>query len=351
MERRVAYFWLGALALLVAFVWLLSGILLPFVAGCAIAYFLDPVVDRLEQARVPRTLATALVLTVFFLGLVLLLLLVLPVLELEAAELAARVPAAVAFGRQQVDALVEAARQQLSPEDQAKLKDMAGGIAATALGYAAAFIERLLTSGLALANIVSFIIVTPIVSFFLLRDWDRIVARIDQWLPRRHAATIREQARLIDRTLAGFVHGQVLVGVADAIYYSVALSLAGLDFAVIIGIVVGVLSFIPFAGVLCGIALALGLGLVQFGWAPKLLVLLAIFAVGYGLESNLLSPRLIGGRVNLHPVAVIFAFFAFWSLFGFIGLLLAIPVAAVIGVLMRFAIDRYLASPIYDPDR
>jgi predicted PurR-regulated permease PerM len=351
MPRRAAYFWLGALALFVAALWLFSPILLPFVAGCAIAYFLDPVVGRLERSNVPRTLATALVLALFFLGLALVLLLVLPLLELEAAQLASLVPQAVAFGRQQIDALLETARQQLSPDDLAKLKDMAGDVAASALGYAASFIERLLTSGLALANVVAFIIVTPVVAFFLLRDWHRLVHRIDEWLPRRHAGTIREQARVIDCTLAGFVHGQVLVGVADALYYSVALSLAGLDFAVIIGIVVGILSFIPFAGVATGIVLALGLGLVQFGWTARLLVLLAIFAAGYVLESNILSPRLVGDRVNLHPVAVIFAFFAFWSLFGFIGLLLAIPVAAVIGVLVRFALERYLASPLYDPDR
>ncbi len=351
MDRRAAWFWLGALVLLAVALWLLSGILLPFVAGCAIAYFLDPAVDRLERRRVPRTLATALVLALFFVGFVLLLLLVLPLLELEAAQLAALVPQAVAFGQQKIDALVLSAQEKLSPEDLAKLKDMAGGVAATALGYVAQFIERLLTSGLALANVISFVIVTPIVSFFLLRDWDRIVARIDQWLPRRHAATIREQARLIDRTLAGFVHGQVLVGVADAVYYSVALSLAGLNFAVIIGILVGVLSFIPFAGVATGLVLALGLGLAQFGLTARLLVLAAIFAAGYATESNILAPRLVGGRVHLHPVAVIFAFFAFWSLFGFIGLLLAVPIAAVIGVLVRFAIERYLASPIYDPDR
>jgi predicted PurR-regulated permease PerM len=351
MPRRVPYFWLGALALFVAAVWLLSGILLPFVAGCAIAYFLDPVVDRLERRHVPRTLATGLVLALFFVGLVLLLLLVLPLLQLEAARLASLVPQAFAFGQQKIDALVAMAQENLSSDDLAKLKDMAGGVAATALGYVASFIERLLTSGLALANVVAFVIVTPVVSFFLLRDWDRIVARIDQWLPRRHVDTIREQARLIDRTLAGFVHGQVLVGVVDAVYYGAALSLAGLDFAVIIGIIVGVLSFIPFAGVATGLVLALGLGLAQFGWTLRLLVLLAIFGAGYAVESNILSPRLVGGRVNLHPVAVIFAFFAFWSLFGFIGLLLAVPVAAMIGVLVRFAIERYLASPLYDPDQ
>jgi predicted PurR-regulated permease PerM len=351
MVRGAWLFWIAAFLAFLAFLWLLSGILLPFVAGCAIAYFLDPVVGRLERGNVPRTLATVLVLALFVLGLALVLLLVLPLLELEAAQLASLVPQAVAAGRQQIDALLETAREQLSPDDLAKLKDMAGDVAASALGYAASFIERLLTSGLALANVVAFIIVTPVVAFFLLRDWHRLVQRIDEWLPRRYADTIREQARNIDRTLAGFVHGQVLVGVADALYYSVALSLAGLDFAVIIGIVVGILSFIPFAGVATGIVLASGLALAQFGWTTRLLVLLGIFAAGYVIESNILSPRLVGDRVNLHPVAVIFAFFAFWSLFGFIGLLLAIPVAAVIGVLVRFALERYLASPLYDPDR
>lgn len=347
-ERRQAAFWLVALAAFALALHLLSGILLPFVAGCAIAYFLDPAVDRLEAWRAPRGLATAVVLLLFFLALVLLVLLVLPVLELEVAELARRAPAAVEFARQQIQAGLEMAQRTLAPEDVAKLKDMAGSWAAEAVGWGARVVQGLLTSGFAIANILSLLIITPVVAFFLLRDWDRIIAQIDHWLPRRHAATVREQARQVDRTLAGFVHGQVLVGLALAAYYGVALALAGLPFAAILGIMIGVLSFIPFLGFLTGLALAVGLGLMQFGFSARFIVVLGIFAAGSVLEQNVLSPRLVGKRINLHPVWVIFALLAFGTLFGFVGVLLALPAAAVIGVLVRFALARYLASPFYD---
>jgi len=347
-ERRQALFWLVALALFALTLHLLSAILLPFVAGCAIAYFLDPAVDRLEAWRVPRALASALVLVLFFVAIVLLLALVLPVLQLEATELAQRAPAAFEYARERIQAALELAQQALAPEDVAKIKDMAGGWAGEAVGWAARVVQGILTGGFAIANLLSLVIVTPVVAFFLLRDWDRIIAQIDHWLPRRHAAVIRAEARAVDRTLAGFVHGQMLVGLADALYYSVALSLAGLPFAVIIGVLVGVLSFIPFLGFLLGFALAVGLGLVQFGFTSRFLVVLGIFAVGSLLEQNVLSPRLVGKRINLHPVWIIFALLAFGTLFGFVGVLLALPAAAVIGVLVRFALARYLASPLYD---
>jgi predicted PurR-regulated permease PerM len=349
MARSPALFWLAAFAFLLGALYLLSGILLPFVAGCAIAYFLDPAVDRLELWRVPRGLATAVVLGLFLLALVLLILLVLPLLELQAAEIARRAPGSVDYLRQQLQALIEAAQQKLSPDDVAKLKELAGGWAASAAGWMAQLLERVLTSGLALANLLSLIVVTPVVAFFLLRDWDLLVARIDLWLPRRHAETIREQARLVDATLAGFVHGQFLVGLVLAVYYAAALTLVGLNFAVILAIIIGILCFIPYVGVLTGLGLGLGLGLAQFGASPALLAIVCIFALGYATESNFLSPRLVGRRVNLHPVWIIFAIFAFGSLFGFLGILVALPMAAVIGVLVRFALGRYLASPLYDP--
>jgi predicted PurR-regulated permease PerM len=347
-ERRQGLFWVVALALFVLAVHLLSAILLPFVAGCAIAYFLDPAVDRLEAWRVPRGLASALVLFLFFVAIVLLLALVLPVLQLEATELAQRAPAAFEYAREKIQAGLELAQERLAPEDVAKLKDMAGGWAGEVAGWAVRVVQEILTSSFAIANILSLVIITPVVAFFLLRDWDRIIAQIDRWLPRRHAAVIREEARAVDRTLAGFVHGQFLVGLADAFYYGVALSLVGLPFAVIIGVIVGVLSFIPFLGFLLGLLLAIGLGLVQFGPTAPFLVVLGIFAVGSLLEQNVLSPRLVGKRINLHPVWVIFALLAFGTLFGFLGVLLALPAAAVIGVLVRFALARYLASPLYD---
>ncbi len=348
-ERWHALFWLGALAFLLLALHLLSGILLPFIAGFIIAYFLAPAVARLAAWRLPRGLAAALMLLLFFAGLAALLLLLLPLLQLQATELARRAPAAVAFARQQIAALMALAQQKLAPEDLAKLREMAGGWAGSAVGWAAGLIEELLSSGIALANLFSLVIVTPIVAFFLLRDWDRLLARIDSWLPRRHVATIREQARLVDATLAGFVHGQMLVGLLLAIYYGAALSLAGLDFAVLIGILIGVLSFVPFLGVATGLLLALGLALVQFGSLSMLVAILGIFAVGQLVESNLLSPKLIGDRVHLHPLWVIFALLAFGTLFGFSGVLLALPAAAVIGVLVRFALGRYLASELYEP--
>ncbi len=351
MIGRAWLFWIGALALFVVALWLLSPILLPFVAGCAIAYFLAPTVDRLTRLRVPRGLAAAAVLLVFFVALVTVLLLLVPVIEVEAAELVRRAPALVESARQEIQALLALAQQQLSPDDMAKIKDMAGGITAAALGWAAQLTQRLLTSGLALATLLSLLVVTPVVAFFLLRDWSLIVTEIDHWLPRRHAETIRAEARLIDATLAGFVHGQFMVGLVLAIYYGAALSWVGLNFAVILGIIIGVLSFVPLVGILTGFMLALGLALIEFGPSTRLVIVLAIFGVGYLVDSNVLSPRLVGSRVNLHPVWIIFALLSFGSLFGFIGVLLAVPAAAVIGVLIRFAIALYLESPLYDPDR
>jgi predicted PurR-regulated permease PerM len=347
---RLAWlFWLGALAVLLLLLDLLSGILLPFVAGCAIAYFLDPSVDWLEHRRVPRAAGAGLVLLGFFLGLALVVALLLPVLQLEVAELARRAPEAVALGRGEIEALLDTAKRSLPPEELEKLRDMVGAQMASVVGWAAQLLERLLSGGLAIANILSLVLVTPVVSFFLLRDWDRMIADIDHWLPRRHADTIRAQVRLIDATLAGFVHGQVLVGLADAVFYGVAFTLVGLDFAVILGIVIGILSFVPFVGILTALLLGVGLALVKFGMGTRLVAVLAIFAVGYFIEGNVLSPRLVAGRVNLHPVWIIFAILAFGSVFGLLGVLIAVPAAAVVGVLMRFALSRYLASPLYDP--
>lgn len=349
--RGAMIFWAGAFAVFIALLWLLSGILLPFVAGCAIAYFLDPAVDRLERLRVPRGLGAAAVLLVFFAALGLVLLLLLPILELEAAELARRAPVAIENGRAELQSLLAIAQQRLSPDDVARLREAAAGFAAEAVSWIGLIAQRLLTSGLALANILSLVVVTPVVSFFLLRDWDRIVQMIDGWLPRRHAAVIRAEARAVDATLAGFVHGQFLVGVLLAIYYGIALSVVGLNFAVILGIVIGILSFIPLVGIMTGLVLALGLGLIEFGFSREVVAIAAIFAVGHLADSSFVSPRLVGRRVNLHPVWVIFALLAFGSAFGLIGVLLAVPAAAVIGVLIRFGLTQYLASPLYDPDR
>ena len=349
-QRQQAIFWSGALAVFFLLVYVLSPILLPFVAGSVIAYFLDPPVRWLERWGVRRTLATVVMLMLFALILLLIIALLLPLVQLQIAELAHRVPTLVGEARGRIEQLMHLAEQQLAPEDVARLRDMLSSGAADIASWAGRLVQGVLTSSIALANLLSLVFITPIVSFFLLRDWVRIVARIDSWLPRHHVATIREQARLVDATLAGFVRGQLLVCVFVGIYYAVALTAIHLEFGLIIGVLAGILTFIPYFGFATGFVLALGLALIQFGTASGLLWVLGVFAVGQVLEANVLAPKLVGERVHLHPVWVIFALLAFGTVFGILGVLLALPAAAVAGVLMRFALGRYLASPLYDPD-
>lgn len=346
---RQAIFWVGALALFFLLLDLLSGMLLPFVAGLAIAYLLAPLVAMLMRWNVPRGLAALAALLLFLLCLIAIVILIVPVIQLQAAELARNAPTAVAFARRQIQVLLDLAQQQLSPEDLNKIHDMVGGWTASALSWVAGLAQQLLTSGIALANILSLLLITPLVAFFMLRDWDRIVARLDSLLPRPHAETIREQLRLVDETIAGYIHGQSLSSLVVGIYYAVALSLTGLEFAFILGLVIGILSFIPYIGVAIGLILAVGLAAVQFGSWAKIAVIAVIFLAGHLVEGNYLQPKLVGSRVHLHPVWVIFALLAFGTLFGFLGVLIALPAAAVTGVLVRFLLTRYLESPIYDP--
>ena len=348
-QRQQAFFWLGALVFLFLLVYLLSPILLPFVAGSAIAYFLDPAVHRLERWRVPRTLATVLALLMFVVLLIAVFSLLVPLVQLQAAELARRAPGLVDAARTRFEHLMQFAQQNLGPEDVAKLRDALGGTVGSIAAWLARFIQGVLSSGIALANLLSLIFITPVVAFFLLRDWDGILRRIDGWLPRDHLDTIREQAKIVDATLAGYVHGQLLVCLGVGIYSAAALSLIHLEFGLIIGILAGILTFIPYVGFATGFILALSLALIQFGSLSGLISVIVVFAIGQVLESNVLAPKLVGRRVHLHPVWVIFALLAFGSVFGFLGVLLALPAAAVIGVLVRFALARYLASPLYDP--
>jgi predicted PurR-regulated permease PerM len=349
-QRQMA-FWLGGLALFFVMLWLLSSILLPFVAGFVIAYFLDPLVARLERLGIPRGLASLLVLALFLMILVLVVLLLLPIIQSQVLEFIARLPAILEEVRRDAEALTQLAQERLSPEDLAKLRDAIGGKLTDVFAWLGGLAKSVLTSGFALANLLSLIFVTPVVAFFLLRDWRRIVRRIDDWLPRDHADTIREQARLIDETLSGFLRGQLTVCMVLGLYYAIVLSVIGLDFGLVIGLLVGLLAFIPFVGVAVGFTLSTLMALTQFpDWTHVVMVLVA-FAIGQTVEGNVLAPYLVGNRVNLHPVWIIFALLAFGSLFGFLGVLIAVPMAAVIGVLVRFGLSRYLASPLYDPAR
>ena len=348
---RQGLFWLLALVLFFFLLHLLSGMLLPFVAGFGIAYLLAPLVAWLARWKFPRSLASLAVLALFILLLVTVIVLIVPVLELQAVQLVRAAPAIAGFVREEAQHLLDLAQKELPPDQIQKAQDMIGGWTGAALGWVAGLLEGLLTRSLAIANLLALLLITPLVAFFMLRDWPNIVAKFDELLPRAYAQTIREQMALVDATLSGYIHGQALVSLIVGIYYAIALSIVGLNFAFILAIVVGVLSFIPYIGEATGVVLALSLAAMQWGTWGKLVAIAVIFLVGHLVAADVLQPKLIGSRVHLHQVWVIFALLAFGELFGFLGVLLALPAAAVTGVLVRFALSRYRQSALYDPER
>jgi predicted PurR-regulated permease PerM len=210
-----------------------------------------------------------------------------------------------------------------------------------------AVFSHLVTGSLAVFNVLSLVFITPVVTFYLLRDWKTVTRLVDSWLPRAHAETIRTQLRAIDVTLAGFVRGQAMVCVALASFYGLGLTVVGLDLGLVVGLAAGLGSFIPYFGTVSGFVVGLGLAVAQSqDWTLAAMVA-GVFVVGNLLEGNILAPKLVGEKIGLHPVWVIFALLAGGALFGFLGILLALPVTAVIGVLTRFALSRYLESSLY----
>jgi predicted PurR-regulated permease PerM len=340
-------FWLIGLALFLAALWILSGMLLPFVAALVIAYALDPWVDVLERVRLPRAVATVIVLILFVLILIAVALLLVPVVNAQVVRLINVLPDYIQALRRIVEPLVKDLLNRLSPADVERLRGAIGQYSGDVMGLIANLASKLFASGIALFDVLSIVFITPVVAFYLLRDWDRLVASVDRCLPVQHAETIHQQIREIDRTLAGFMRGQAMVCLGLGLFYAVALTLAGLDFGLVIGLLAGVLSFIPYVGTIFGFVASTGLALVQFPDLWSVAIVVGIFIVGQAIEGNVLTPLWVGDKVGLHPVWVMFALLAGASLFGFLGVLVAVPVASVIGVLTRFALQRYLASDYY----
>lgn len=338
-----ARYWGIAAAVFFLLLWFFGDVLLPFLVGGAIAYFLDPVADRLQRLGLSRVMATSVISVLALLMVVLLMLSVIPTLI---AQLTALVNAAPDISHKLQAFLIERF-PQLSDET-STIRQTLAQLAATIQSKGAQLASGLLNSALGVISAVVFIVVVPVVAFYLLLDWDNMVARIDGLVPRDHKTTVRSLAHQIDAVLAGFVRGQVSVCLILGTYYSVALMLAGLQFGLIVGAIAGTITFIPYVGALVGGMLALGLALFQF-WGDWLSIGLVagIFAVGQFLEGNILTPKLVGKSVGLHPVWLLFALSSFGSIFGFVGMLVAVPVAASIGVLTRFGVTQYHASLLY----
>jgi predicted PurR-regulated permease PerM len=346
--RNQVIAWSVFVVVLIVLLVFLREVLFPFVAGFAVAYFLDPLCDRLERAGLSRTLATVVVTALFFLVFILVLALLVPVLYGQLVQFLNNLPGYANAIQQKAAPLIEVARGYLSDGAEpfnvdAFVKEHLGDVAKVAVGVLGKFAGGLQVT----FNIISLFVITPVVAFYLLRDWDNIVARVDSWLPRAHLETVREQARLVDETLAGFLRGQFTVCILLGLFYGAGLSLVGLDFGMVVGLGTGLVSFVPYFGMLIGFVVGVALAIAQFdSWQPIAMVV-GVFAVGQVIEGNFLTPKLVGDRVNLHAVWIMFALLAGGALFGFVGVLLAVPVAAVVGVLMRFSLSQYRRSPLY----
>jgi predicted PurR-regulated permease PerM len=348
VQRQIG-FWITALVVTVLLLFVLRGILLPFVAGFALAYLLDPLADRLQKVGLGRLGASLLILVLFVLVFIVSLMILVPFAAQQVGAFVERLPGYVVrlqeLGAEQLGPLI----RKLGLEDAIPATPPSvGNLISQGIAWMTTFLQGLWSGGQALIGIFSLLVVTPVVAFYMLVDWDRMVRTVDSWMPVRHRETIRIIARDIDRAIAGFVRGQAMVCIILGTFYAVSLALIGLNFGALIGMTAGILSFIPYVGSLTGLILSMGVAIVQF-WPDWTMIAatLGIFIFGQFVEGNILSPKLVGESVGLHPVWLMFALVAFGALFGFVGLLLAVPLAAAIGVIARFALRQYLASPLY----
>jgi predicted PurR-regulated permease PerM len=341
--RQEMTYWGVATVVFLILMWAFGDVILPFVVGGAVAYCMDPIADMLERWGLPR-LAATIVISLFALILcIVAALLVIPLMVEQllglvniAPELATRLQAALSDRFPMIDDPDSTLRQSLA------------SIAAFIQSKGGAVFQQVFASAISVLNAIVFIVVVPVVAFYLLLDWDNMMGRIDALLPRDHAPVIRDLAYQVDRVLASFVRGQLTVCLILGGFYSVALMLAGLNFGLVIGAIAGLLTFIPYVGSLVGGGLALGIALFQFwGDWPWILLIAAIFFGGQMVEGNILTPNLVGSSVGLHPVWLLFSLSAFGAMFGFVGLLVAVPVAAAIGVLTRYSVGRYTDSRLY----
>ena len=341
--RQQLKYWGIAAAVFFVVLWFLGDVILPFVLGAAIAYFLDPVADRLQSWGCSRAVATAIITISALLTFVILALLVIPTLVQQSAQLISTAPEMAA----QLQAFLTERFPSLGDSDSTIRKSLSS-IADTIQSRGDDVLNTVLSSFTGVINALVLFVIVPVVAFYLLYDWDNMVAKIDNLLPRDHVQTVRKLASEIDATMAGFIRGQGTVCLILGAYYAITLMAVGLNFGLVVGFVAGALTFIPYVGALVGGALAIGLALFQF-WGEWLWIVLiwAIFQSGQFVEGNILTPRLVGSSVGLHPVWLIFALSAFGTLFGFVGLLVAVPVAAAIGVVIRFGLSGYKNSLLY----
>lgn len=356
IRDQVKYWSLASVGFL-GILWLLGDVMMPFLLAMAVAYMLDPVADRLESMGLSRVLATVVITASAAFLFILIALLVVPLLTRQATDLVAAAPQLIDdFQR------ILTARFPEILDDQSQIYQSLLKVGETIQSRGGELLSTAIGSVMSIFNVMVVLFLVPVITFYLLLDWDNMTAEVDKLLPRDHAPIVRRLAREIDKTLASFIRGQGTVCLILGMFYAVALMLAGLKFGLITGAIAGALTFIPYVGALVGGALSIGLALFQFWGGTQVIdgqtvavatdwlrigLVVGIFAIGQFFEGNILTPKLVGSSIGLHPVWLIFSLTAFGTLFGFVGMLIAVPVAASIGVIARFAIEQYQDSRLY----
>lgn len=350
-RQQQLLFWLLALLALVAGIALLKDILLPFVAGMVIAYFLNPLAERLTRMGLQRVWASALLVALGGIVVVVALVFLVPLLVNQAQQMMIAAPGELERVREGLEAWARARLGDRFPAFEASMVKAGASLADNWAALAGALARSVWDRGMAIFNFASLLLVTPLVVFYLLVDWHPMIERVDSWLPREHAATIRKLASDINEAVSAFVRGQGTVCLVLGVYYAVGLTICGLKYGLLIGLMTGLLAFVPFVGWALGLITAMTLAMLQFGPDAKALIMVvATFLGGQALDAGFLSPSIVGSKIGLHPVWLIFALFVFSYLFGFVGMLVAVPVAAAVGVLMRYGLSVYLGSQVYQGD-
>ncbi len=339
--------WLGIFVFFAVSVYVLRSVLLPFVAGIIIGYLLDPWASKFEKWGMNRTCATIVVMLLVILIMVPAIMLLFGIIDEQLGHFLQSVPRYLASFVKKIEPVIIELQERFPNMQPEKFREYLQDNMTNGMKIIGKLFSRLVTSGFALVNVLSLLLITPIVAFYMLRDWDTFVAKVDDLLPQQSKAGIEMQAREIDRILASFIRGQLSVCVLLGTFYAVGLYVVGLDLGVLVGFMAGILSFIPYVGTISGFVVSLAIAFAQFdSWGPIAQVI-AVFLVGQFIEGNFLTPKLVGDSVGLHPVWVMFALLAGGVLLGFLGLMIAVPVAAVIGVIIRHQIENYKQSSLY----
>lgn len=346
-ENKNWIFWLVLFGFFALSVYVLRSVLLPFVVGIVLGYLLDPLVTKFEKLKIGRTSATFLVLFLVAIILIPALIALAGVIDTQLTDFINAVPNYMASLNKKIEPVIANLQENIPGLSREKIREYMQGNISNGLKLLGSMLRKLITSGYALFNILSLLLITPVVTFYMLRDWDSFVKKVDSLLPKSHKKEIETQAKAIDKIISAFIRGQLSVCVLLGSFYAVGLTVVGLDLGMLVGFIAGVISFIPYVGSIVGFVTAMAIAFAQFdSWVPIAQVS-GVFLVGQFLEGNFLTPKLVGDSIGLHPVWVMFALLAGGVLLGFLGLMIAVPMAAVIGVLVRFAISKYKQSSLY----